>query len=236
MQCRCLAHDCYFDDVRTAGAAAPPRDLRLCIASLRRRTGEGSLPAAATTPSQSENRARPVGISWWRDESAGKSLIGLRRHNRHIARPNCLPARRRKCRRIFGRTRSEASSVRDSVTSEANSYRRGAGYPISRLLCEKRGDAPGLPTIHLLFTPTCSPGFVQSGFRVSFGGSFLAGGGGVFALAAGAGCCAGFAAGGAAVLVSGFGAGFGGGVTGLAGCGCATGGCAAGGCPFGAAG
>src|ERR1700722_6984645 len=219
MQCRCLAHDCYFDDVRTAGAAAPPRDLRLCIASLRRRTGEGSLPAAATTPSQSENRARPVGISWWRGESAGKSRIGLRRHNRHIARPNSLPARRRKCRRIFGRTRSEASSVRDSVTSEANSYRRGADG--------------ARRTIHPLFTQTCSPGFVHSGFRVSFGGSFLAGGGGVFALAAGAGCGAGFAAGGAAVLVSGFGAGFGGGVTGLAGRGCATGGCAAGGCAVG---
>src|SRR3984957_4002350 len=157
MQCRCLAHDCYFDDVRTAGAATPPPDLRLCIASLRRRTREGSLPAAATTPSQSENRARPVGISWWRDESAGKSWIGRRRHNRHIARPNCLPARRRKCRRIFGRTRSEASSVRDSVTSEANRCRRGAGYPISRLLCEKWGRTRGCRTIHPLFAQTCSP-------------------------------------------------------------------------------
>src|SRR5580658_7046031 len=50
---------------------------------------------------------------------------------------------------------------------------------------------------------------VQSGFRVSFGGSFLAGGAGVFGLAAGTGCCACFAAGGGvAGLVSGFGAGF----------------------------
>src|ERR1700677_1318940 len=142
MQCRCLAHDCYFDDVRTAGAAAPPRDLRLCTASLRSRPGEGSLPAAATTPSQSENCIGTVGISRRRDESAGKSWIGLRRHNRHIARPNCLPAGRRKCRRIFGSTRYEASSVRNSVNAEANSCRRGVECPFSRLLCEKDG-APG---------------------------------------------------------------------------------------------
>jgi hypothetical protein len=67
---------------------------------------------------------------------------------------------------------------------------------------------------------------VQSGFRVSFGVSFLAGGAGVFGLAAGTGCCACFVAGGGvAGLVSGFGAGFcaGGGVTGLAGCGRAAG-------------
>lgn len=44
-----------------------------------------------------------------------------------------------------------------------------------------------------------SIGISYSGFfSLSFGGSFFAGGGGVFGLAAGAGCCSGFAAGGLA--------------------------------------